>query len=345
MKRITGILLSICILVSIIVFAEPAETSVECGRELALFEYIEAYSAPDNVSELGTQIRRAAFVDIVAQVINANESGRNVYYVDVARDNPYVSSINALRELGFLSNQEQYFRPDDPITYAEAAKIVLSIAGYDVYANAVGGFPAGYLTAAARLEILPNCTDSNALTYAEALIMIYNAFTMGTYDIKMISGDVDLTYMTGSETVFSIYRNIYVAEGILTATQIASSNGDTVGENQVIVDGKKYNIDENIYTDRWFLNHVEFFYEEQDENINYIFYMADAENRTGRKDLTISFEDLHSFDPSSYTVSYYLANERLQTHTFPRSSVVYYNGSEYTESLSAIFDEFLTEDI
>lgn len=343
MKRIIGILLSISILFSIRVFAEPAEVSAEYVEGLAIFEYIGVYSASNNDLELENHISRSEFVNIVARIINASESTANVYYADVTRDTLNVSSINALREMGFLSNSEQYFRPNDAITYAEAAKIVLSIAGYDVYANAMGGFPAGYLTAASRLDILSSCVDRNALTYAEALTMIYNAFSTGIYDIEKISGDVDLTYTTGNETVFSIYRNIYVSEGIMSAERAASANGYVARDGEVIIDGEKYNIDNNIYTDGFFLNYVKFFYEKQNEYTKYIFYMDNAENSTNKNDLIVSSEDLHSFDSSSYVISYYSKNEKLQTRTFSRNSVIYYNGAEYTESVSAIFNEFLTE--
>lgn len=341
MKRIIGILLSISILFSMSVFAESSGTAAEYAEEFAIFEYLGVYSASENAEELEKHISRSDFVNIAARTIGATESATNVYYADVPRENANVASINAFREMGFLSNSEQFFRPDEAITYAEAAKIVLSIAGYDVYANAMGGFPSGYMTAASRLNILPNCADSTALTYTEALTMIYNVFSTGIYDIKTISGDVDLTYETASETVFSIYRNIYIDEGTVTAEVIASANGSTAGENEVIIDGEKYNIDENIYIDGQFLNYIKFFYEKQNNDTKYIFYTQNSERGSNKDDLIISSEDLRSFDSSSYIISYYSKNEKLQTRGFSRSALVYYNGSEYTDSVSAAFDEFI----
>lgn len=343
MKRIIGILLSISMLTSLIVFAESSDVSTKLDGELVLFEYIDAYSAADNALELETQISRSAFADIIARIINAKESAANVYYADVTRDNSNVSSINALREMGFLSNSELFFRPDDAITYAEAAKIVLSIAGYDVYANAMGGFPVGYLNAASKLKILSKCTDKNALTYAEALEMIYNAFSTGIYDIKTISEGKNLTYETGTETVFSIYKNIYIAEGIMEADRIMSANDSIARDGEVIIDGEKYDIDKNIYTDGFFLNSVKFFYDKKDENTKYVFYMENTENGTNKNDLIVSSEDLCEFDSSTYTISYYAKNERTKTKSFSRNAVIYYNGVEYTNSVSAVFNEFLNE--
>ena len=137
MKRIIGILLSISILFSMSVFAESSGTAAEYTEEFAIFEYLGVYSASENAEELEKHISRSDFVNIAARTIGATESATNVYYADVPRENANVASINAFREMGFLSNSEQFFRPDEAITYAEAAKIVLSIAGYDVYANAM----------------------------------------------------------------------------------------------------------------------------------------------------------------------------------------------------------------
>ena len=342
MKRVLCLLEIVCLIATLFVGTVSgfADVLPDCTKAITMLEYIGAYTTPENSEELTLPMTRAKFAEIVAKVIKANESDTNVYYQDVPRENIYVSYINALREAGFVSSQEIYFRPDDAITYAEAAKILLSVAGYDVYANAKGGFPTGYVLTAGRLEILNECADENALKSAEALLMIYNAFSMGMYEISSLGGDLDLTYQIGSESVFSIYHKIYIAKAQLLACNTATADGQLLKENQVLLSGEIYDIDPNICADGFFLNTVEYFYQEQSDVVSYVFYMENAAS-TVKQDLVISGQDLIGFNPANYLISYYIG-DNSRTISLLRNTVVYYNGKEYTGSLSTALDEFIT---
>lgn len=339
LKKITALLICIFLLWSVNIYAENIYyNSLEVGKAVAVLEYIGAYSRVQNPDS--TDMTRAEFASITAKIINAQEADKNVYFLDVQRDNIYVSQINALKELGFVSGDALYFRPDDAITYAEAAKILLTVSGYDVYANAEGGFPMGYMRVAGRLS-LSTKLENTALKHSEALEMIYNAFSMGIYDIEKIDEKYGNLYSTSEQSVFSIYRNICVGEGRILATHTASSSGIAAGKNQIIIDDESYNIDANIYADDLFLNTVEFIYEKRNDNDKYVFYIESV-NTADNDDTIINAADLTGFDSNTYTFGYIL-NDKQRTSTIKRNSVVYYNGEEYTGSITDAINEFTQE--
>ena len=70
------------------------------------------------------------------------------------------------------------FDPDANVTYVQAQKMLVSAIGYETYAQAQGGWPTGYKTYAASLDItkgISGITDSTELTRAQVAQMIDNA--------------------------------------------------------------------------------------------------------------------------------------------------------------------------
>lgn len=70
------------------------------------------------------------------------------------------------------------FDPDANVTYVQAQKMLVSAIGYETYAQAQGGWPIGYKTYAASLDItkgISGIKDSTELTRAQVAQMIDNA--------------------------------------------------------------------------------------------------------------------------------------------------------------------------
>ncbi|RGF93694.1 hypothetical protein DXA10_09850 [Firmicutes bacterium AM55-24TS] len=80
---------------------------------------------------------------------------------------------------GFIAGMsDTEFDPDANVTYVQAQKMLVSAIGYETYAQAQGGWPTGYKTYAASLDItkgISGITDSTELTRAQVAQMIDNA--------------------------------------------------------------------------------------------------------------------------------------------------------------------------
>ena len=82
-------------------------------------------------------------------------SEANAVYRDVESSRESYPYIMAASAMGYISGREDgNFAPEENVTVRDALKMLLSVLGYDEYANERGGYPAGYLEAANATGLL-----------------------------------------------------------------------------------------------------------------------------------------------------------------------------------------------
>ena len=100
-------------------------------------------------------------------------------FADVSADHWAKGYINQGVADGFIAGMsDTEFDPDANVTYVQAQKMLVSAIGYETYAQAQGGWPIGYKTYAASLDItkgISGIKDSTELTRAQVAQMIDNA--------------------------------------------------------------------------------------------------------------------------------------------------------------------------
>lgn len=111
------------------------------------------------------------------------------------------------------------FRPNNNVTYTELQKMIVSLLGFDLYAQNSGGYPNGYLLYAANLGINNDLTfDNDAyVTRSDAMRMIYNALDAPLMDVqRMIKEGVEaepiVTLYDGGSHPFRSFRMILNGE-------------------------------------------------------------------------------------------------------------------------------------
>ena len=118
-------------------------------------------------------------VDALAERSSAEASTESTKFADVSADHWAKGYINQGVANGFIAGMsDTEFDPDANVTYVQAQKMLVSAIGYETYAQAQGGWPTGYKTYAASLDItkgISGITDSTELTRAQVAQMIDNA--------------------------------------------------------------------------------------------------------------------------------------------------------------------------
>lgn len=100
------------------------------------------------------------------------------YFSDVPKTHWGYNAISLAKEAGYISGfDDGSFRPDVPVSRAEAIKLILTALGYAPRAAELGGYPQGYLAAALETGLLsaPEENPSAPLTRREIAEMIYTA--------------------------------------------------------------------------------------------------------------------------------------------------------------------------
>ena len=118
-------------------------------------------------------------VDALAERSSAEASTESTKFADVSADHWAKGYINQGVADGFIAGMsDTEFDPDANVTYVQAQKMLVSAIGYETFAQGQGGWPTGYKTYAASLDVtkgISGITDSTELTRAQVAQMIDNA--------------------------------------------------------------------------------------------------------------------------------------------------------------------------
>lgn len=160
---------------------ESTASYAQAVQELSALDVISGYEdgtfGPDKLvtrAEITKMI-----VDALAKRSSAEASTESTKFADVSADHWAKGYINQGVADGFIAGMsDTEFDPDANVTYVQAQKMLVSAIGYETYAQAQGGWPIGYKTYAASLDItkgISGITDSTELTRAQVAQMIDNA--------------------------------------------------------------------------------------------------------------------------------------------------------------------------
>lgn len=189
------------------------------------------------------QVTRAQFVRGVTKIFGVPELGSGeTVFADVAPDSEYYGAVMAAYTAGWVTAAEK-FNPDDPVTLAEAVKIMLSAADYDVVARAKGGYPTGYLAAADSIDLTDsvNTAAVSGITAADADIMFYNLMLAPAFEITSYGDSLD--YTKGDKTYLEKIYDVTSVRGVITATEYSSAVMDSpiIKDNgRIAIDGIEY---------------------------------------------------------------------------------------------------------
>lgn len=160
---------------------ESTASYAQAVQELSALDVISGYEdgtfGPDKLvtrAEITKMI-----VDALAERSSAEASTESTKFADVSAAHWAKGYINQGVADGFIAGMsDTEFDPDANVTYVQAQKMLVSAIGYETYAQAQGGWPIGYKTYAASLDItkgISGIKDSTELTRAQVAQMIDNA--------------------------------------------------------------------------------------------------------------------------------------------------------------------------
>lgn len=136
-------------------------------------------------------------------------------FVDVDETTQYGGSITAAYQMGYIAPYDDgYFYPENPISYAELSKMLVSALGYDRVAAQSGGYPDGYTTLARGFGILKAADVNQAVSNAALYEMIYQAMDTNILEIGDITGN-GVDFEEGN-TLLNQYHDAILIQGVVT---------------------------------------------------------------------------------------------------------------------------------
>ena len=188
-------------------------------------------------------ITRAEFALMVTRMLGVKDVAVcDTRFDDVKEDNLYSGAIKFVSDMGLMSGVgNNLFAPDNVLLREQAAKIIVSLLGYGVKAEAGGGYPAGYLIIANSNGIFNNAGNLEAeeCLWVDAIQMLFNALDV---DIFQQTKYPEASYKTvDGENILTKYLKLEKIEAVVTANDVTSIKSPSgVKENHVELDGRLY---------------------------------------------------------------------------------------------------------
>ena len=282
------------------------------------FEVLKRIEVADWSSD--GKVTRAEFAKIAVGLINGFEAedyaGAVSPFYDVDDGTRYRNEIIGACAYGLISSDSGVFRPNDVITYSEVIKILMSVMGYDTYAEYRGGYPAGYLAAANELGIKKY--GSGEVTRSGCSTVLLDALDARVSEITTFTANGP-EYAKG-DTLLYVARGMYKEEGVIEDNGYTSlSSPNTIGKSSVAIGGKIYLNDYKPCKELLGYN-VYAYIKENKGDYDTVIYAYGHLNDV----LTITGEEFDEF--SAGRISYYEADTNKHKHVkFSGSTPVVYN--------------------
>lgn len=234
LKKTLAVVLAFAMVLSM-GFSAFAYTDVTAGTKVAeavgILSNLGIFTGfEDGTFKPNDTVTRAQMAAIICRTLGyedqAAASTGSTIFNDVPASHWASGYINVAQSLQIVNGYgDGNFGPEDQVTYEQAIKMIVVALGYELDAQAKGGWSTGYLAVAAREGISKN---SNGVVGAPAArgtiaVLVYNALEVPLMDqsIWTPSGDDD-AYAKLQETVLSRYLDVTKIEAVVNNVPYAT---------------------------------------------------------------------------------------------------------------------------
>ncbi len=255
-KKIFALMLAVIVMIlphsqamASVVFTDTAGTKYEeAVSVLAALEIVNGMDDEQYMPE--GHLTRAEMTAILIRALRMEDcEEERTAFTDVPEEHWAYYPITAANSLGLVNGVgDGMFMPDAEVTAAQAVKMVVSLLGYSVKAEAAGGYPAGYMVQAAQLDLM-NGIDGNAdsLTRGDMALLMYRALDVPLLQ-RAAYGEESFTFApVEGETLLSAYMHVDKINSIIGAGYTAELYAPSrkLHADEISVNGEIFSIGES----------------------------------------------------------------------------------------------------
>lgn len=249
---------------------------------------------------------------------------------DVTVEDLYFKEINTVAAVGYMSGDENSnFGPNENVTYIQALKVFLTIAGYNSVAVTERDWTVGYYKLARKLDMCIDNNDLNSeIAKEEVMEIFYNFLQINVLSTDSITNNNVQYSSKNSDTVLKDILHINLYEGQMTYNGYSYISYDTNSNSgDIVVDNKTIKTGGEIPVLGLLCRNVTAYC---DENDNLIYIYANDEDDVTR----IDAKDINSFDGE--TIHYY-ENQKSKSISVKGYPVIF-NGHALASYNAELFD-------
>ena len=257
-------------------------------------------------------------------------SGVLTRFPDVAPSHWASGAINIGDQQGIIvGDTAGTFRPDDNVLLQEAITIIVRALGYEPKAEALGGYPGGYVTVASSLQLLKGITGAIGAPAkrGEVAQLVFNALTVDM--MEQTEFGTNSSYETVDKTLLYDYLNIEKGYGQVLATDETSLNAsEGVAEGKVQIGDTVF--DNSTLSAKEYLGFNVVYYARIDASDDEKTIIALRPQGSKNRTLTVVAEDIASItggDTEDYILTYWTdESTNSKTASIVADPSVIYNG-------------------
>ncbi|MBE7062867.1 MAG: S-layer homology domain-containing protein [Ruminococcaceae bacterium] len=196
---------------------ENCEIAVEVLAALGIVE-----GKAEGTYEPESLLTRAEMTAIILRSMGMENknAGRDIF-TDVPANHWAYATISTAYQIGIVNGvSEIAFEPDKVVTYEQAVKMVVAALGYTVQAEAIGGYPSGYLSKAAQLDILKGVEKTEEMTRGNMAMLLYNALDVEMFVRTAFGEDTYDFEVNENQTILSHYLKVEKITDKITASSM-----------------------------------------------------------------------------------------------------------------------------
>lgn len=172
---------------------EPTQAPADVDRTVVSESYYDAAKVvydlgvmPDVYTNYAKNVTRGDMAVILTKIMGLTDTAEDFKdtekFTDVEMGTELNGCIYAVCMYGYMAGvTSTTFEPDTEMTYQDIIKILVTVTGYEPIASNYGGYPLGYVYAAASKGINQNVNlnYTSTVTYEQFAQLIYNSITLG----------------------------------------------------------------------------------------------------------------------------------------------------------------------
>ena len=174
-------------------------------------------------------VTRAQMAAIICRMLGyedqAQSSMGSTVFNDVAADHWASGYINVAQAQQIINGYgDGNYGPEDKVTYEQAVKMIVSALGYDLAAQAKGGYPTGYLAIASAEGITKNANGKvgDAAVRGTIAVLVYNSLEVRLMDqTSWSTGSDGDKYGKTDKTILTDYLDAVKVEGVVISTPVS----------------------------------------------------------------------------------------------------------------------------
>lgn len=330
-KKFISAILTLCFMLTSVlclpIYAQSESTVNEEDKAVQILKSIGVYINNEAFDNTDT-VTRGEFAKIICNIVLGENykalSGTEVLYSDVKSTHTAFDAVSALNDIGLMIGfSDNTFKPEDILTNHQAITVIMKMLGYEMVAQAAGGYPLGYISTAIQYDISDSVGAESAITYEELSLIILNALKRSI--MEPVSYEGDITYQVSKgENYLNKRFDTYMGEGQITSAGAGSLAGESDLElTQLIINGKIY---ETGSTDAVGMLGCEVTY--------YYVYDDDAKERTivyieptsADSELIVYADEINLADTTATSLVYENRNGKYTDASISSAAYVVYNG-------------------